>query len=104
MHNVGPTERVARMVVGAAAGAAAMAMPRGWQRTALCSVATSGLVTGLTRYCPINAAMGRTGYEYGYDESVENTEIRQQTQTSAAMGQPPSPAMPLSRDPIVREM
>ena len=96
MHqNVGPTERVIRLAIGAAAGAAALAVPRGWQRSALCGMSTAGFLTGLTRYCPLNAAIGidRASDRYWlseHDRRVRDTEIRRQTQTSAAMGQLPS--------------
>jgi hypothetical protein len=91
-QNVGPTERIARLAVGAAAGAAAMAMPNGWQRAALCGVATSGFLTGITRYCPVNAALGRSSEEthlHLHDAEVRDSELRRETQTSAAMGRPP---------------
>ena len=97
MHrNVGPTERFIRLGIGTAAGAAAMALPRGWQRAALCSVSTAGFLTGLMRYCPMNAAMGidRSSGSHTltpYDERVRDTEIRRETQIRGAMGRLPSP-------------
>lgn len=58
-HNVGPRERVARLLVGAASGVAALALPRlGWWRLPLGLVAVSGIVTGATGYCPANQALG----------------------------------------------
>ena len=92
-HNVGRTEQIARLGIGAAAGTAAM-RAHGWQRAALCTVATAGFVTGLSRYCPINTALGINTDERrlasGEPDFVDrNTEIRRETQTSAAMGELP---------------
>jgi DUF2892 family protein len=92
-HNVGRKERIVRLAIGAAAGAAAL-RARGWQRSALCGVSTSGFLTGLTRYCPMNAALGinkNTGAPRisRHDEDVRNTAIRRETQTAGAMGQLP---------------
>ena len=105
-HNVGHKEQIARLGIGAVAGAAAL-RAQGWQRTALCGVATAGFVTGLFRYCPINAALGIDRTEEAlriseHDLSVRNTEIRRETQTSAAMGQPagtPVQPVPLASSP-----
>ena len=96
MHqNVGPRERLIRLAIGTAAGAAAMAVPRGWQRSALCGVSTAGFLTALTRYCPLNAALGvdRSSDRpllSEHDLSVRDTEIRRETQTSGAMGRLPA--------------
>jgi Protein of unknown function (DUF2892) len=92
-HNVGRKERIARLAVGAIAGAAAM-RAHGWQRGALCGVSTSAFLTGLTRYCPLNAAMGidngaRSRRISPHDDYVRNTAIRRETQTAGAMGQLP---------------
>jgi hypothetical protein len=90
-HNVGTNEQIARLAVGAVTGAAAMGT-HGWQRAALCTVSTAAFMTGITRYCPLNAALGRDSDEHHldrHDEGVRNTEIRRETQTSAAMGQLP---------------
>ena len=97
-HNVGPNERIGRLAVGAAAGAAAM-RAHGWQRAALCSVSTAGFLTGLTRYCPLNSAMGidnaagsaRMGL---HDQRVRDMELRRQTQTAGAMGELPGTTVP----------
>jgi hypothetical protein len=90
-HNVGTNEQIARLAIGAVTGAAAMGT-HGWQRAALCGVSTSAFLTGLVRYCPLNAALGRDADEYyvdRHDDGVRNTEIRRETQTSAAMGRLP---------------
>lgn len=94
MHrNVGSAERYARLALGAAAGAAA-ARASGWQRATLGTVAAAGLTTGLTRYCPINEAVGRNSFD---DESPlaqgrHDTELRRHTATHAALGTAPSTA------------
>lgn len=92
-HNVGRTEQMARLALGAAAGVLALGA-RGWQRGALCGVSTAGFLTGLTRYCPVNEALGVDNYRETprfsqHDEQVRDTEIRRQTQTAAAMGELP---------------
>jgi hypothetical protein len=101
MHqNVGPRERLVRLALGTAAGAAAMAMPRGWQRSTLCGISTAGFLTALTRYCPLNAALGvdrssERSLVSEHDLSVRNTEIRRETQTSGAMGPLPGTVEPI---------
>lgn len=93
-RNVGPNERMVRLAIGAAAGAAALRV-HGWQRAALCTASTSAFLTGLTEYCPMNAALGvnrRVGSApalSAHDEEVRDSEIRRETQTSAAMGRLP---------------
>jgi hypothetical protein len=57
-RNMGAIERYARVAAGLAAGAAATKLT-GWQRKALGAVATAGLATGLSGYCPLNEAVGR---------------------------------------------
>lgn len=90
-RNVGPNERLIRLAFGAAAGAAAM-RAHGWQRSALCAASTSAFLTGLTQYCPINAALGIERRSTSvpeisaHDWEVRDSEIRRTTQTSAAMG------------------
>jgi hypothetical protein len=89
-QNVGRNEQMARLIIGTVAGAASL-RERGWQRAALCGVSTAAFLTGILRYCPMNAAFGinTTGALPGmseHDLSVRNTEIRRETQTSAAMG------------------
>ena len=81
MHaNVGPTEQKVRLAIGAAAAAAAL-KAHGWQRTALCTIATAGFMTGMTRYCPINEAMGRTVEESSLIPG-ENQFTREATRTA----------------------
>ena len=91
-QNVGPKERIARLAIGAIAGAAAM-RAHGWQRGALCSLSTSGFLTGATRYCPVNASLGIDNAAGAgisrHDEYVRDTAIRRETQTAGAMGQLP---------------
>jgi hypothetical protein len=60
-RNVGRTERVARLALGATALAAA-ARTTGWPRYLLGGVSAIGLGTGLTGYCPVNQAMGIDRY------------------------------------------
>lgn len=90
-QNVGPKEQMARLAIGAAAGAAAL-RAHGWQQAALCSVATAAFITGLTRSCPVNEMLGINSAQAGFrpplphEEGVRDTELRRQTQTSAAMG------------------
>jgi hypothetical protein len=97
-RNVGPNERIVRLAIGAAAGAAA-ARAHGWQRAALCTASTSAFITGLTQYCPINAALGIEGRsqslarESEHDAEVRDSEIRRETHTSAAMGRLPGTAI-----------
>lgn len=98
-QNVGPNERIGRLAIGAAAGAAAM-RAHGWQRAALCSVSTAGFLTGLTRYCPINSAMGidnaaNARLLSAHDEQVRGTEIRRQTHTAGSMGELPGTVSPV---------
>ena len=90
-HNVGDTERIARLAIGAAAGAAAMAADRPWQKAALGIVAASGLATGFTRYCPMNQAlgMGEAGGMRG-DERRADADLRRDVATRAALGATPS--------------
>jgi hypothetical protein len=57
-RNVGSTERFVRLGVAAIAAIAA-ARASGWPQAALRVLATAGLTTGLTRYCPVNQAIGR---------------------------------------------
>ena len=93
-RNVGPNERIVRLAIGAATGAAAM-RAHGWQRAALCTASTSAFLTGLTQYCPINAALGIDRHAGSalmlsrHDEEVRDSAIRRETQTSAAMGRLP---------------
>jgi hypothetical protein len=97
-RNVGPNERIVRLAVGAATGAAAM-KAHGWQRAALCAASTSAFMTGLTQYCPINAALGierrpTSAPRFSeHDREVRDAEIRRQTQTSAALGTLPGTAV-----------
>lgn len=57
--NVGSTERYMRLGLGVAAVAAMPFIRSRIGRILLGSVATSGFTTGITRYCPINEALGR---------------------------------------------
>lgn len=87
-QNVGSTEQIARLALGAAALAAA-SRTDGWQRIALAGIGISGIGTGLAGYCPINEALGVERHET-MDVGLRDTEIRRQTETNAAMGLPPT--------------
>lgn len=111
MRNVGTTERYLRLAVAGAAGAAAL-RSEGWPRTLLSGVAAAGLMTGLTRYCPLNEAMGRgsrpttggrarggmdTGREITVgrersrlEQGLRDSELRRQTAMAGALGTPPT--------------
>lgn len=88
-RNVGPIERYARLAGGIAAGIAA-SRAQGWQRAALSTIAAAGLTTGVSRYCPINQAFGRTADGSPLEEGLRDTELRRQTQMSSALGSSPS--------------
>lgn len=57
--NVGNNERYMRLGLGVAALAAMPFIKSSIGRILLGTVATSGFATGITRYCPINQALGR---------------------------------------------
>ena len=57
--NVGSNERYVRLGLGAVALGAMPFVRSRLARALLGAVATSGLSTGLTRYCPVNQAFGR---------------------------------------------
>ncbi len=58
--NVGGTDRTARIGFGAALLGAGILAPIGTPLRIVSAVlGTVGLVTGFSRYCPINQAMGR---------------------------------------------
>lgn len=57
--NVGSTERYVRLGLGAVALGAMPFVRSRVARILLGAVASSGLSTGITRYCPINQALGR---------------------------------------------
>lgn len=89
LRNVGPTERYARLAIGAAAAIGA-ARAHGWQRTLLSSIAGAGLTTGFTRYCPVNQALGVNRANGNTGDVDRDTEIRRQTAINSALGLPPS--------------
>lgn len=91
LRNVGPTERYARLAVGVAAGAAAI-NSTGWRRATLGAVAAAGLGTGLTRYCPISQAVGRSTFpdESPLEQGLRNTELRRHTAMRSALGTAPT--------------
>jgi hypothetical protein len=86
-RNVGSKERYARLVLSAAAGAAA-ARTSGWPRKALGTIAAAGLTTGISGYCPINQAVGRDSLHgrSPLDQGLRDTEIRRETAVSGALG------------------
>lgn len=91
MRNVGSAEQYARLAAGIAAGAAAL-NATGWQRATLGTIAAAGLGTGLTRYCPINHAMGRTTSEdrSRLEEGLRDTELRRHAAMASALGSTPT--------------
>jgi hypothetical protein len=98
-HNVGTVERYARLAAGIAAAYAA-ARTTGWKRSALGSMAFSGIGTGLTGYCPINEAIGR--HPYPTDEEGErDTQLRRQMAMAGALGTKPSSYAPMP--PVTRQ-
>ena len=88
-HNVGRVEQYIRLALGIAA-ATAMVRARGRQRGVLGALAASGITTALTRYCPINEAMGRTGSRVS--EGMRDAQLRRQMAMSSALGSRPSGA------------
>lgn len=93
LRNVGSTERYVRLAAGVAA-AAASTQTTGWRRATLGAVATAGLGTGLTRYCPINQAIGRDTYrdESPLERGLRDTELRRHTAMRGALGTTPTTA------------
>ena len=61
VRNVGADERIARFTVAAMAGLAGLMAARGRPQLTLGIVAVSALVTGLTSYCPVKAALRSCG-------------------------------------------
>jgi hypothetical protein len=61
--NVGRAERWGRIGGGVLAilASSSVRVPR-WGRNVLRSIGISGVITGSTRYCPINEAVGYNGY------------------------------------------
>lgn len=98
-HNVGPIERYVRLAAGIAAAYAAT-RTTGWKRSMLQSVATTGIGTGLTRYCPMNEAFGR-GNGHLADEGMRDTQLRQQMAMASALGTTPSSYAPMP--PVTRQ-
>lgn len=92
-QNVSPKERYLRLAVGLAAAYAAT-KTRGWTRSALSSMAVSGIGTALTRYCPINEAMGRRAFPTD-EEGERDTELRRQMAMASALGTRPSSYAPM---------
>jgi hypothetical protein len=56
--NVGPTERTLRLGAGTAALLVLPFVRSRWASALLGALATSGITTGLSRYCPLNDALG----------------------------------------------
>ena len=91
-RNVGSNERYVRLGAGIAAAAAAT-QTSGWQRAALGGVAAAGLATGLSRYCPINQAVGRDAFHGGQpllEQGQRDTELRRHASTRSALGSAPT--------------
>ena len=68
-HNVGPKERYGRIGLGllSAVGAALLPVDTIW-RVALGVMALAGVGTGVSRYCPVNQALGIDNYGKGEKE------------------------------------
>ena len=92
-HNVGQMECYMRLAAGVAAAYAAT-RTTGWKRSALSSMAVTGIGTALTRYCPINEAMGRGPYPTD-EEGERDTELRRQMSMASALGTKPSSYAPM---------
>lgn len=91
-HNMGSTERYAWLAVGIAAGAAAIRMT-GWPRTALGTLAMTGLGTALADYSPISRVMGRSRdgeSEWPLDQGLHDTELRRHAAMHSALGTAPT--------------
>ena len=93
-HNVGPMERYVRLAAGIAAAYAAT-RTTGWKRSALTSVATAGIGSGMTRYCPINQAVGRGDGDLA-DAGMRDAQLRRQMSMASALGTKPSSYAPMS--------
>ena len=78
--NVGSRERYVRLGLGLAALGAMPFVRSRVARALLGAVATSGLSTGLTRYCPVNQAIGRG---FGVD-SIALHKLREKFSPSGA--------------------
>jgi hypothetical protein len=61
VRNVEADERIARLTVAAMASLAGIMAARGRPQLTLGIVAASALVTGLTSYCPLKAALRSSG-------------------------------------------
>lgn len=83
-RNVGSTERVFRLGAGIAAGAAALLLPelRGL-RIPLAIAGVTALVTGVSRYCPINHALGIDNYT----RSLERKRARRELMPTPGLSQ-----------------
>ena len=88
-QNVGPMARYARLALGLAAAYAAM-RTSGWKRSTLQGVATAGIGTALTRFCPINQALGRGNGYADDDEGMRDAHLRQEAAMASALGTKPS--------------
>lgn len=92
-QNVGPRERYLRLAAGIAAAYAAT-RTSGWKRSALSTVATAGIGTALTRYCPMNQALGRGDADLA-DQRMRDTHLRRQISMASALGTKPSSYAPM---------
>lgn len=92
-QNVSSKERMVRLAVGLAAAYAA-SRTTGWTRSALSSIAVSGIGTALTRYCPMNEAIGRGAFPTD-EEGERDTELRRQIAMANALGTRPSSYAPM---------
>lgn len=77
--NVGPTERKLRFAGSVAAGAAALLLPElGAARVPLGVLSAMWMVTGLTRFCPMNALLGIDRYTPGVERQIEKERRRRE--------------------------
>lgn len=87
--NVGPNEKYMRIGMGIFAAAIIPFVRSGWAKSLLGMAATSGIATGVTRYCPINQALGLgEGMSEGkYLSGQESRDSRFSQRDNMGMGQ-----------------
>jgi hypothetical protein len=58
-HNVGGKDQTVRFMIASAGIAMGLFAKRGWLKALGFSIGGSGLATAITRFCPLNQAVGR---------------------------------------------